>query len=475
MNFIIYDISLLVLFVIFVSIFLYRRRKNLKREGLLFLYKTSLGIKLINLIGNKYRKTLNFLSYASIFLGYCLMGAMFYLLGRIVWIYIFNPSIVKMIKVPPVMPLIPYLPQVFKLDFLPPFYFTYWIVIIAVIAVVHEFAHGIFAAHSSIKIKKTGFGFFPFFLPVFLAAFVELDEKGMAKKKKLNQMAILSAGTFANILTAGFFLLVLWIFFISAFAPAGVVFDVYSYSIVPVENISSINGMVLESYSYKNILKAINGTEFSKIEVGEESYILTKEFLEKQTNVGEYIFLYNDAPAINSGLKGAITEINNVKIDSIENLSKEIYKHSPGDKITITTKTNEETLKHDITLGTNPEDNSLPWLGIAFVPNEKEGVMGKVTEIISNIKKPHIYYEAKFGAGMFIYNLLWWLILISFSVALINMLPVGIFDGGRFLFLTVLAITKSRKKAENVFKFTTYLILFVVLLLMIFWAIGSFF
>ena len=35
--------------------------------------------------------------------------------------------------------------------------------------------------------------------------------------------------------------------------------------------------------------------------------------------------------------------------------------------------------------------------------------------------------------------------MICFSVALINMLPIGIFDGGKFFFLTVAAITKNEK------------------------------
>ena len=66
MNFIALDISLLVIFVIFISSFLYIKRKNLKKEGLLFLYKTTWGIKLIDRIGKKYKKILGFLSYVSI-------------------------------------------------------------------------------------------------------------------------------------------------------------------------------------------------------------------------------------------------------------------------------------------------------------------------------------------------------------------------------------------------------------------------
>jgi len=443
-----------------------------KKEGLLFLYKTHWGIKIINNIGNKYKKTLKVLSYISIFIGYCLMAAMFYFLGRIVWFYIFNQNLVRMIKVPPIMPLIPYLPQIFKLDFLPPFYFTYWIIIIAVIAISHEFAHGIFAAYNKVKIKKTGFGFFPFFLPIFLAAFVELDEKEMSKKPKLSQMAILSSGAFANVLTAIIFLFILWSFFSLAFVPAGVIFDTYSYSIVNISDISSINNISLDNPSYEQILTIANETNFSRVNVMGKQYILTKEFLDKQQNVNDYILLYDDAPAVNAGLSNIITEINGIKVESKERLAEELLKYSPGETITIKTKRDGKTFDYSITLGEHPEDNSRPWLGIGFIDEKTRGIIGKIISLIYTLKKPNVYYEARFDAAPFVYNLFWWLVLISISVALINMLPVGIFDGGRFLYLTILGITKNEKKTRNLFKVLTFLILFLAFLLMFFWAIS---
>lgn len=472
MSFLIYDISLSVLFVIFVSIFLYKRRKKLKREGLLFLYRTKRGIKLIDYIGNRCKRTLKVLSYISIVLGYFLMGAMFYLFIRIVWIYLFQPNIVRMIKVPPIMPLIPYLPQIFKLPFLPPFYFTYWIIIIAIIAITHEFSHGIFATYNKVKIKNTGFGFFPFFLPVFLAAFVELDEKEMAKKNKKNQLAILSAGTFANILTALFFFFIIWVFLSLAFTPAGINFDTYSYSIVLTSSILSVDEISIENPTYEKILDLVNETEISKIKTKEGDYFITREFLAQQTNTEGYLLLYDDSPAINAELKGAIKEINDIKTDSREKLSEELRKYSPGDEIKIITILNSESLEYNIVLGEHPENKSLPWLGIGFSTSEKTGIIGKIVSLMSLIKKPNVYYEPKFPAGLFIYNLLWWIIIISLSVALINMLPVGIFDGGRFLFLTVLAITKNEKKAKGFFKFLTYVILFLAFLIMAFWFLS---
>ncbi|GAH53975.1 unnamed protein product, partial [marine sediment metagenome] len=126
--------------------------------------------------------------------------------------------------------------------------------------------------------------------------------------------------------------------------------------------------------------------------------------------------------------------------------------------------------EYEIVLGKHSENESLPWLGIGFAIQKKSGVINKVVSFLSSFKESNVYYEPKFGAGLFIYNLLWWIVLISFSVALINMLPIGIFDGGKFFYLTVLAITKSDKIAKKAFSFITYFFLFLLLLLMAFWV-----
>ncbi|MCH7649447.1 MAG: site-2 protease family protein [Thaumarchaeota archaeon] len=168
--------------------------------------------------------------------------------------------------------------------------------IIAIIAITHEFAHGIFAAHNNVKTKSTGFGFFPFFLPIFLAAFVELDEKTMAKKSKFSQLAILSAGTFANVLTAILFFGVIWIFFSLAFAPSGVMFDTYPYTVVEVSSITMVNGVALNNPTYKKVVESLNDYDapegFNKIKVNEQDYIAKKSFLERQKGNEKNLFLY---------------------------------------------------------------------------------------------------------------------------------------------------------------------------------------
>ena len=456
------DLTLLGLFLIFVGIFLYRKRKKIQREGLLYLYRTSWGIKLIEKTGKKYKKTLQILSHVSVWLGYVLMGLMVYLFGKILYIYIFHADIVRAVKLPPIMPLIPYLPQMFKLTFLPPFYFSYWIIILAIIAITHEFFHGIFASIAKVKTKKTGFGFFPFFLPVFLAAFVELDEKVMIKKSNFKQRAVLSAGTFANTLTAILGIILMFGFFSLTFSPAGVVYDDYAYNVVNISSINTINGLPLENY------EGLEKFTTAEIIVNGQNYYAVKQ-LDSSNGL---IALYYDAPAIKQNISGAILEINGEKITSLEKLSMEIEKYSIGETIFLKTFDGGEIQTKELILGESPEGNS--WLGVTFLDKKPKGVLATISAWTTSYKKPHIYYKPDWEFTQFIYDFLWWLTLISFSVALVNMLPMGIFDGGRFFYLTVLAITKSEKKAENASKVLTKIFLFLFFIIMLFW-VKSFF
>lgn len=465
MNFMWLDIGLMIAFVIGVAIFLITRKENIKREGLLYLYKAKWGIRLIDKVGARYKKTLNVLSHVSIWLGYILMVAMLWILGRIIWIYLFNADVVKAIKIPPITPLVPYLPQMFKLTFLPPFYFIYWILIIAIVAISHEFFHGIFMKLYKIKIKSTGFGFFPFFLPIFMAAFVEQDEKSMLKARNRDQRVVLSAGTFANILTAIIGLFLIAGFFALSFTPSGVVFDDYAYEVIETSEITMLNNISLQNPSYSEISFLINETGKNEFKTGDKIYY----GLKGSSADGKYIALYYNSPAINAELYGPIVKVNGQSISKLEDFGQILNQYPIGEQVIITTKINNEFIDHKVTLQANPYEENSAWLGVSFFQNSN-GIMAKIFMAASFYKDPHIFYEENYGGAQFIYDFLWWLVLICFSVALVNMLPMGIFDGGRFFYLTVLAITKSEKIAKKSFKFLTYLILAFVVLIMFYWA-----
>jgi membrane-associated protease RseP (regulator of RpoE activity) len=483
-NIYIYDISFLVLFSLAVIIFLYKNRKNLKKEGIMYLYKTNIGIKLIDKIGVKYKKAISVFSFLAIISGYILMSSMVYFLYKLLYIYLFRPEIVQSIKIPPLLPLIPYVPELFKVSFLPPFYFTYWIIAIAVIAVFHEFAHGIVARRYGIKIKTTGFGF----LGPFLAAFVEPDEKEMEKKPKYQQMAVLSAGTFTNLILSILFFLLLFVFFNFSYAPAGAIFNTYTPEIINISEIRMIgdlkvygldskelNNIIISNNMGDDVILTNNGNSLNltRIRTNNRSYYVTIGNLKEQLKENlPILILYKDLPAINLVMEGVIVEFDGKNILTYDDLAIVLKEHNPGDKVNIKTKYENKILDYNIILAEDSNQKGRAVIGIGYMKNQATGLMSKIFDFLNFFKKTATAYEPVFNVDLviFIYNLLWWLALINLSVALINMWPVAIFDGGRMFFLTIWAITGSEKFAQVVFRILTYIILGALLLLMVGWA-----
>jgi len=489
MSFYMYDIGFLVLFTLFVVIFLYQRRKNLKKEGLMYLYRTKVGVRFIDYVGEKYKKTLSVFGFLGVVSGYILMVSMLYFLYKLVYVYIFSPDIVRMIKVPPVMPILPYFDKMFSISFLPPFYFTYWIVAIAVIAIFHEFSHGIIARRYGVHIKATGFGF----LGPFLAAFVDPDEKQMIKKSKYQQIAILSSGTFANVILTIIFFVLLIGFFNFAYAPAGAEFNSYVTGKVNLTSIKSINGIPVYDNTETGIIKfleenKINNTiilgtgnssiNMIKINTANRTYYISMEVLKQQLEQNlSYALLYMNMPAINAGMKGVIVQIDDTQVAKYADLAEVMKKYSPGDKIVIKTKLDGKEINYDLVLAEDPSQAGRPMIGIGFSGgSQKTGIISRIYNLINMFKEPATFYEPKFNAEfvIFIYNLIWWLALINLSVALMNMLPMGIFDGGRMFMLTIWGITGSKRAGEIAFKAVTYIILGALVVLMGGWIIAMF-
>lgn len=458
----IYDLIFLTIFCIGVFWFLYSRKKNLQREGWMYMYRTKLGLEKIEKFSKKYSKMLYAMRYPIIFVGFVLMGIMIYLLCQTVYIYISFPQISQIIKAPPVMPLIPYFTQIFGVESLmPPFYFTYFLVALLIVAVVHEFSHGIYMRLFKTKIKSTGFAF----LGPILGAFVEQDDKDFQKKKNFEQMVVLGAGVFANILFALIFFLLLVLFFYASYYPAGYIFDGYAYSPV---NISEISG----------VGNTTNG--LTEIIVGNKTYLYTgnsSSFYNGLNNTeAKYVLLYEDAPAIRNNLSGIIVGIDNNKIKSMDDVSFYLQDKKPGDLVLITTLINEIENNYNIVLTENPNDSSRGFVGIVSIPKQSSGIIGKITSKFTSFRDSSIYYETRYATDLayYVYNLLWWVMMINLFVGLFNMLPLGILDGGRFFYLGILSITKNKKIAEKSFKWVTRLIALIFLSMIIAWIISIF-
>lgn len=486
MGFLLYDIGFLIVFTLFIIIFLHKKRKNLKREGILYLYRTKVGVRFIDYIGKKHKRALNVLQYISIALGYVLMVGIFYVLLKAAYIYLRFPEITKFIKAPPIIPLIPYFPRIFGVQsFFPDFYFTYFIIVIVIVATVHEFAHGIFAKAKNLRIKSTGFAF----LGPLIGAFVEPDEEKMLKKSKKDQMAILSAGVFANVITALIFIFIIWFFLVLMFTEAGVVFNNYAFTVINISSVTSIGSYTIQNPTNESILELIENKELesslsissngedislSEIRTGNERYFMGMETLREQLKTSEDVLVvYGDFPAIRAGLKGIIIEFGDVKIKNPEDLVKAMEKYKPADKVAIKTKFNNSVLSYSIELAESPQDKNTPFLGISRVPSfaDRFGFTGIIYKFFNLFEDPSIALEPKFNGDLmiFIKNLLWWIIVINFLVALFNMLPLGFLDGGRFFFLSTLAIVKNEKTAKKISKIMAYLILLILILIMFSW------
>ena len=459
MSFITYDLWFLGLFIVFLAVFLYIKRANVKREGIIFLYRTKLGMKIMDNLGKKHQKLLKVFSYPIVAVGYFLMVVMVYLLIEVTYYYVKFPEISRAIKAPPIVPLIPYFPKLFGLEsYFPEFYFIHFLVAIALVAIFHEGFHGIYMRLHNVKIKSTGF----LFLGPLLGFFVEQDDKQLKNKKIFPQLTILSSGVFANVLLSLIFFIVLIGFFNSVFSPNGVVFSGYSSALIPATYFGNL--------TFGNS-QEINGIDYTNVKLENLSFFSSNISLEQ-----DYMLAYYDLPAFRNGLRGAIININGADINDFNDLSKELGKYNPQDNITLQTTFNNTVTEYNIILGGGEISDGRAILGVGIGGEAPEGVRGWISKLIKLTKDPSVYYETRINMDLaeFIYYFLGWIVIINLLVAFANMIPVGIFDGGRFWYLTVLAITKNKKIAEKAFKASTWFILLLVAILMIVWLFNRF-
>ncbi len=454
-----FDVAFLILFSIFVFFFLRNRKKQLGKEGIIFMYRTQAGVKAINWFGEKFKRFLHSIRYVVVGTGFVLMGAMVWLLWQTLSIYIFNPEITRIIKAPPIAPLIPYFPKLFGMSsFFPPFYFTYFIIALAIVAIVHEFSHGIYMKLFKIKIKSTGL----VFLGPILGAFVEQDDKSFQSKPKTQQMTVLGAGVFANLLFALIFYGLYVLFFFSSFAASGYIFTSYGVDFLPMTDVTGTE-------EFGNLTKVFteNGTYY------------LDENLKQQLEIDglEKIVVYSESPAFLAQIRGAIVFADQFKINNAEDLREFLKNKNPGDSVTFATENSDgKNLKYNIILAEHPDGSGKAYLGVGHNEANSRGLIRTFLLKFMSFRESSTYYKTTWDGDFvfFIYHFLWWIMIINLLVALFNMLPLGILDGGRFFYLTIWGIFGSEKIAKKAFKFVTWTIILMFILMMVYWLVGFF-
>jgi len=302
-----YDLLFLVVFGVLVLGLMMLNKKRTEIQKILFpvlymiIYRTKLGLENMDKLAKKYPRTLNVLSYVSIVLGYIGMAFItFFLIKGFYDVLFFNaPSPVGLV-----------LPGVETVPGLPKLSFWHWIVAIFVLASVHEFSHGVFARLNNIKLKSSGFALLGILLPVVPAAFVEPDEKSMNKASRKAQLAVLSAGSFANFLTA-----------IVAFLIFGFVLGPFASGLI--EN---------------------TGVLITDLEVG------------------------GPAEIAGMGINESIVSINGIAIGSIDDFKEELSKYKPYEKIEVTT----DVSTYYVTLEESTDDPEKGYIGVFLIPEEQK-------------------------------------------------------------------------------------------------------
>jgi len=282
------------------------------------MYKTKIGLELMDRMAKKHPKLLKYLAYSGIVIGFLGMVIMSVLLIQNFYGLVTKPAAVSGVGM--------VVPFKVKGAFYVPFF--YWIISIFLLALVHEFSHGVVARLYKIKIKSSGLAFLNIFVPVIPAAFVEPDEKELRERPHIQQLSIFAAGPFSNI-----------IFAFVVLAIMGLVF-------APVSN---------AIFNYDGVLV----TGFTP---GNETF-----------------------PAEEAGMteNELIIGIDNMPITTVENFTKIMQNKTPSESIVITTNVTD----YNITLAESPDNKSMGYLGIYLTQNQeiKENVLQKYGKILPDV------------------------------------------------------------------------------------------
>ncbi|MBI4146117.1 site-2 protease family protein [Candidatus Woesearchaeota archaeon] len=330
-------------FAVFLGLFLWQKRRFVELQGVfpflyVVMYRSSFGLKGMSWLARRFPRFLGFLGDVSIVVGFVGMIA---IVIQLVWNTF--ELLVSPAAAPGIQPVLPF--EAKGVFFVP---FAYWIVSIFLLALVHEFSHGVLANVHKMRVKSSGFAFLGILLPIVPAAFVEPDEKVVQRRPARQQLAVFAAGPFSNGLFA---LLALGLFF----------------AIAPVISAAFVS----------------SGVELSSVA--------------------------EDGPAFVAGLRdGAIlTGLDGVLLVSPQNLSFVLSSKRPGDSVDVQTRNGS----FSVVLGQNPKNVSQGFLGVQvrpFVEPRSEFVAryGSVVPVVARWFAGLFFWLFLLNIGIGLFNLL---------------------------------------------------------------------
>ncbi len=339
---------------------------------------------------------------------YSTIGVFVALIGIGFVLYLFLPYLYLMITspsttFPAVAPLFPVSVSVGGIPVLIGVPILYILISIIALAALHEASHGVVALSKNVKLKSTGFGFLFGVLPL---AFVEPDEKKLVKSKRLDRLRVFAAGPFTNV--------VLGFIFLAAYL-------LLSHLIVSAS-------MVSYSPYYLDVSQVVN-----------------------------------NSPASISSLpvNSTVSEING-KVFYSEQQALSDLNVTPGQYVNFTL-TNGEVYSMKTVYNSSINNTYHSYIGVAgFFSLAKPPAF--IIEPISVTAFPNNTFPSQ--SLYWIDGLFLWLWVISFSLAIVNILPLSyLTDGGKIFFDALGYAIKSEKKRLKILNITSFLFILLLILL----------
>ncbi|MBI2971470.1 MAG: site-2 protease family protein [Candidatus Aenigmarchaeota archaeon] len=234
------DIISFAAFIVLMAVLVYRDRKHVKLQGVMFIRRTEKGKASIDRMTKRHQRFWNVMSYLGI------ATAVLALVAGVAFLATSSLTILQGKDAEGVRFVLPYPSGEAQLQpgllLLP-----WWVWIIAIFSVVvpHEVFHGIMCRLHNVRIKSLGW----LLLVIIPGAFVEPDERQLKRAARTVRMKVYAAGSFANILISVIALLFLSLLFV-AFSPAGILFaanETSSFGSNVTGFVTSIDGMPVTS------------------------------------------------------------------------------------------------------------------------------------------------------------------------------------------------------------------------------------
>jgi membrane-associated protease RseP (regulator of RpoE activity) len=513
-----YLISIIV-FIIALAAFVYRDRKKFTREFILLTRRTNFGKGFITWLGTRFPRWWKAVGFVSVLVCFFVSAWFFW---QILLLTVNNLTTEAAPGVGVILPSLSPSASAGPGYFAIPFW--YWVIIIGLLALVHEGFHGIMSAREKIRIKSLGAGL----LAVLPFAFVEPDEKQLARSGAWPQLRVFSAGSFANFLLAGLSAFLLITFMSSMFMNAGVAFQTYPATQISAGSITAIGGIPIASLSQMGTVLGGMGNGTVEISADGKVFYSTPPAMLEQLNSSGELIVFEGYGAVKANLTGTIVMIEGREVRTLEDLELVLEDIGPGRNITVTTSMDGET--SDFVVGTSPEPEPgfAPDVNTAIVAGLEHVIPGTVefTQAASNSiseffgsperadwktiqqkkgfwewagenypalsqrageriaaleaelgKHPRagfigvaaVMQQTELRAGLepyegpigFVEGLLFWMFLINFGVGAFNLLPIGPLDGGKMW--AILARKVAKKRHKTIMSFLSSLTVLLVL------------